>query len=281
MLYIVTPVFNRKKLTQEYLEALSLQTTKDFKVIIVDDGSTDGTSEMIEEAFPDVILLKEEGDLWWSEATNVGIRYALNQDDADYIMTLNDDTIPYADYVEKMLFWSKEKPNALLGAFAVDIHTGETLYGGEIRYWSPLKDNVDLLDVVKEEDRVGLHEVNIFPGRGLLIPSQLFRDVGLYDSKNMPQTYADFDMTWRAVAKGYKIYCNHDARIKIYAEESKGKKLKKEKTLGNFYKHLFSIGGAGNLKFYTICAFKNSSKVALVPFLLKGWLARVGGYWIH
>ena len=280
MLYIVTPVFNRKQLTQDYLRALSEQTSKDFKVIIVDDGSTDGTSEMIEKEFPEVIVLKEKGDLWWSEATNVGIRYALEQN-ADYIMTLNDDTIPYEDYVEKMLYWSKEKPNALLGAFAVDIYTDETLYGGEIRYWSPLKDNVNLLDEIKEEDRHGLHEVNIFPGRGLLIPSQLFREVGLYDSKNMPQTYADFDMTWRAVAKGYKIYCNHDARIKIYAEESKGKKLKKEKTLGNFYKHLFSIGGAGNLKFYTLCALKNSSRVALVPFLLKGWLARIGGYWIH
>ena len=56
---IVAPIYNRKKFTQNYLSALSKQSVKDFKVIILDDGSTDGTSEMIEQEFPKVILLKE------------------------------------------------------------------------------------------------------------------------------------------------------------------------------------------------------------------------------
>ncbi|HIO96818.1 MAG TPA: glycosyltransferase family 2 protein, partial [Leucothrix sp.] len=98
MIYIVTPVFNRKDFTQSYLEALSKQTSTNFKTIIVDDGSNDGTSEMVESLFPEVILLKEPGDLWWAEATNIGVRHALSLG-ADYVMTLNDDTLPEPDYI--------------------------------------------------------------------------------------------------------------------------------------------------------------------------------------
>ena len=132
MLYIVTPVYNRKKFTENYLIALSKQSVRDFKIIIVDDGSTDGTSAMIKEYFPDVILLHGDGNLWWAEATNVGVRYALDHG-ADYIMTLNDDTLPAEDFIEKMLCWSEKKPKALLGGLAIDAKSNKPIYGGEVR----------------------------------------------------------------------------------------------------------------------------------------------------
>ena len=280
MFYIVTPVYNRRKFTENYLDALLRQSVKDFKVIIVDDGSTDGTSEMIEQGFPEVILLKEEGDLWWAEATNVGVRYALEHN-ADYIMTLNDDTLPVEDFVEKMLYWAEKQPKALLGAFAIDVDTNKPVYGGEIRYWSLLKKNINLLTTtIAPKDQHGLHEVNIYPGRGLLIPYVVFQEIGLYDSKNFPQTYADYDFTFRAIKKGYKIFSNYDAVIKVYQDESLGQKLKREKSFSNYFKHLFNIRGGGNLKFFTICVFKNTPKLYTIPYLVRGWLGRIVGYWV-
>ena len=104
MLYIIIPVFNRKKFTEECLLSLRKQTNTNFKVIIVDDGSTDGTSEMIEKDFPEVILLKTKGDLFWTAATNLGIQHALDQQ-AKFIMTLNNDTLATEDFIEKMYFF--------------------------------------------------------------------------------------------------------------------------------------------------------------------------------
>ncbi len=101
MLYIVTPVFNRRDFTYNYLKSLSNQTFKDFKVIIVDDGSSDGTSKMITEQFPDIILLKKEGDLWWSESTNIGVKHAIGLD-ATRILTMNDDTLLEPNLIEKL-----------------------------------------------------------------------------------------------------------------------------------------------------------------------------------
>ena len=48
---IVIPVHNRRELTRNCLLSLQKQTYKNFSVIIVDDGSTDGTSEMIQKEF--------------------------------------------------------------------------------------------------------------------------------------------------------------------------------------------------------------------------------------
>ncbi len=276
MLYIVTPVFNRKEFTRNYLIALAKQTNKDFKLIIVDDGSTDGTSEMIKEEYPWVILLKEEGNLWWAEATNIGIKYALEQN-AKYVMTLNDDTIPESDYIEKMLFWSHAKPEILQGALAIDVNHGGIVYGGTWFHWRTHKYE-NILDGLLKNEYKGLHEVNTFPGRGLLIPVAVFKKIGFYDSKNFPQTYADIDFTARSINEGFKIYCNYDAKIKIYPDESGGSKIRQEKSLSNYYKHLFGFKGAGNLKWFIIYTVKNSPKRYLFKNLFFGVSRRITGY---
>lgn len=277
MIYIVTPVFNRKTFTQHYLKALSKQTVKEFKTIIIDDGCTDGTAEMIENEFPEVILLKEKGDLWWTAATNIGVKYALAQDDVEYIMTLNDDTLPQKDYIEKMIHWINQKPNVLLGALAIDVTTNKIMFGGENLNWKSGKFE-SLLPHISDENRKGLHEVNVFPGRGLLIPRTVFKDIGMYDSNNFPQTYADLDFTARASNFGYEIYCNYDARIKIYPDESGGVALKKDKNIKNFYRHLFGMKGAGNLKWFIKFAIKNAPKKYVFTYTAYGITARIGGY---
>ena len=279
MIYIVTPVFNRKAFTQSYLEALSKQTNSDFKTIIVDDGSSDGTSEMVESLFPEVILLKEQGDLWWAEATNIGVKHALRLG-ADYVMTLNDDTLPESDYIEKMQLWSNKKPLALLGAFAVNAENNQAVFGGEILNWKTGRfENV--LDKLAENERKGLHQVNVFPGRGLLIPAKVFQDIGFYDSKNFPQTIADLDFTARVTNAGYETYCNYDAKIKIYPDESGGVSIRKDKSWKNYYLHLFSQRGAGNLKWFTVFSFKNAPKRYLMSYWLMGVTRKAGGYLIE
>jgi GT2 family glycosyltransferase len=276
MIFIITPVFNRITFTDNYLKALSEQTDSNFKIIIVDDGSTDGTSEMIEKNYPSVIILKQKGDLWWAESTNIGVRYAINQG-ASHILTLNDDTLPKPDFIEKMSYWSNKHPNALLGALAINNANDEIVFAGEILNW-----NSDIskfaLDTVPTDKRYGLHEINIFPGRGLLIPVSVFNDIGFYDSKNFPQTVADLDFAIRATEFGYKMYCNYDAAIKIYKDESATVKLVNNKSWRNYYNHLFSIRGGGNLKWFTIFTFKNAPKRYVLQYWFKGITRRVGGY---
>ena len=92
MLFIVIPVFNRKNFTKECLLSLQTQSRKDFSVVVVDDGSTDGTAQMLEKEFPEIIVVKSDGNLFWTAATNLGIQIALEKG-ATYVMTLNNDTL--------------------------------------------------------------------------------------------------------------------------------------------------------------------------------------------
>jgi len=278
MIFIIIPVHNRKKFTRDCLLSLKRQTVKDFKVIVVDDGSGDGTSGMIKKEFPETILIYGDGNFWWSKATNAGIEYALKKH-TDYILTLNNDTIAASDFIEKMIFWAKKEPEALLGASSFSVETKGPVYGGEIIDWKTASCK-PLLDTLEAEDRHGLHEVTHFPGRGLFIPKDVFSKIGLFDAESFPQTLADFDFTHKAIRAGYKVFINYDARLYVYPEESASIKIIKNKSLRNYYCHLFGIKGGANLKRFVLYAFKNCPKRYLIFFLTIGLFRRIFGYLI-
>ena len=170
-----------------------------------------------------------------------------------------------------------KEPNALLGAFAIDVYSGEAVFGGEILNWKTTKYE-NLLLKYKDNEFYGIKEVNIFPGRGLVIPSKVFEEIGFYDSKNFPQTVADLDFTARAYNYGYKIYCNYDAKIKIYSEESASVKLVQQRSLKNYYNHLFGIRGGGNILWFTKFTFKNAPVIFIPSYLVVGLSRRIFGY---
>src|SRR6516164_5363299 len=88
---LVVPVHNKIALTIRFLESLRAVSYPKYSVIVVDDGSQDGTSRIVELRFPEVIVLKGHGNLWWSGATNLGVRYALKHG-YDYVLTINNDS---------------------------------------------------------------------------------------------------------------------------------------------------------------------------------------------
>ena len=275
-IYIIIPVYNRKEFTRQCLQSIYKQTNKNIIIIVIDDGSTDGTGEMINSEFPEVILLKGDGNLWWTKATNFGVKYAL-ENGAEYILTLNDDTLLTEDYIEKMIYWTSIKKDILLGSFALDINSQRPIYGGEVINWKTAKFN-SLLEQTKNNEYRGLHKVSHYPGRGLLIPSQVFRKVGYYDEKNFPQVLSDYDFTHRAQRNGFEIYCNYDAKLYCHSEESGDYKIRKNKSLKNYLLHLFGRKGGGNLKYFTIYSIKNCPKKYLPSFLILGILRRILGY---
>ncbi len=268
MIYIVIPVFNRKQFTKECLESLHAQTFKDFVVIVVDDGSTDGTEEMLKTEFPEVIILKGN-NLWWTAATNLGIEYAL-QHGATAVMTLNNDTFAFTDYMEKMVYWANQKPEAILGAMAMSKIDDTPIFHGPILS-EKNKDNTT---------RKGLLEINHFPGRGCLIPKKVFDKIGLFDQINFPHYYADYDFTLTAHENGFQIFNNFDAKLYIYPEESGDQKNRVKKSWKNYKNHLTSIKGGGNLTNFTRFTFKHYKGTKRISVLIKGYASRLVGYWL-
>lgn len=278
LIYIVIPVFNRKHFTKDCLLSLRKQTYQNYKAVVVDDGSTDGTPEMLRDEFPETLVITGDGNLWWTAATNLGI-YKAQEDGAEFVLTLNNDTVATEDYLEKMIYWARKKPNALLGSFALDFNSKKAVYGGANLNWLTNKTR-EVLPGLHSEEQTGLHRVNHFPGRGLLIPISVIEKIGPFDEKVFPHYYADYDYTFMAHRKGYEVYCNHDAKLYIFPEASGDHQTRTKKSLKKYYNHLFGIKGGGNLRNYTKFVFRNCPGVYMPFALLDGYTRRIFGYLI-
>ena len=86
---VVIPNYNGKKYLDECFKSLKKQTYRDFHVIMVDNGSTDGSAEYIREKYPEVEVIALDENTGFANAVNVGIKAA----DSEYVFLLNDDTV--------------------------------------------------------------------------------------------------------------------------------------------------------------------------------------------
>ena len=91
---LVIPVFNRRDTTLQALRSLSRidAAGMDIRIHIVDDGSTDGTSEAVAREFPDVVIVPGTGDLHYAGGTNAGIEAAAAWN-PDLYLLMNDDSV--------------------------------------------------------------------------------------------------------------------------------------------------------------------------------------------
>ena len=114
---LVIPVFNRRETTLQGLQSLSRIDTEnlDVKIFVVDDGSTDGTSEAVAKNFPEVVLIKGDGSLHYAGGTNRGIEAALKWKPV-YIVTMNDDSVFHEQFLQRLVKTEQENPRTIVGA---------------------------------------------------------------------------------------------------------------------------------------------------------------------
>jgi len=277
MIHIVIPVLNRWHFTEPCLNALRRQTCQDFRVVIVDHGSTDGTRRHLAVLFPEITLLHGELSMWWTAATNMGVRHALAEG-TDAVLTLNNDTVPSETYIEELLNASHlAGPSALIGSAAFDNHSGKIVSTGECVNW--------LLEMAQSPHAAsagdgGLVACERYPGRGLLVPSRVFATIGLYDDVAFPHYLADYDFSQRARAAGFMLFCATAATLGTYPEETSGNALLKRKSLRHYLQHLFTRRGGAQLTSFYRYAFRHCPFYALPSFLMLGTARRLAGYWL-
>jgi GT2 family glycosyltransferase len=271
MIYAIIPVFNRKQLTERFLHCLRHQTFTDFKVIVVDDGSTDGTAEMITDKFQDVQLLRGDGNLWWTGAMNVGIRHALHQaSEADAILVINDDLEIGPDYVASLDRVRQAVPRALVGSVIVDIKDPDLIYDGGrmVNWWTAKFQILNAQRRISAFPRDHRVDVSLLTGWGTLIPLSVFRQIGLYDDKHFQQC-GDTEFTVRAKNAGYRLVVSYAAVGKVHVEASDRMNVTEWYAMKDLRDYFFGIKSNFRLKYRLFFGLNTArNPFAFASFLL-------------
>lgn len=246
---VLIPVHNRIDVTVECLSCLEKQTYKDIRIVVVDDGSTDGTYERIKQRYPDIEILRGDGNLWWTGAMHLGVEHILKSaQEGDFVLSLNNDTFFDPDFIESLVNVSIGHKRAIVGSMEKNYYNKEEiLYRGEWLDWKSLRFDVKRGPIEDKNADCNEH-VNVLPGRGMLIPIEVFKKIGNFNKDKFPHYIADYDFALRAFNAGVKLVLSF--KSVIYSRpDLTGISIKENRplTLKEAYTDLFSIKSDHNI----------------------------------
>ncbi|MCM8775444.1 MAG: glycosyltransferase [Candidatus Omnitrophica bacterium] len=196
---IIIPTYNRKHLVSDAIESVLAQTYKDYEIIVVDDGSTDGTEEMIRSKYGDRLHYIRQTNQGISAARNAGIRSAKG----DFIAFLDSDDMWLPEKLEKQITYLDQHSN--LG-FLCTRFKAYSIHNKDAVRFGPEGFSTKFAELLMSD--------NFIPTSTVMVRRAVLDDVGLFDP-DIP-TYEDFDL-WLRIAKKYPFDCLQDI-LTIYRE---------------------------------------------------------------
>jgi GT2 family glycosyltransferase len=211
---IVILNWNGKEDTLECLESLNLINYKNYEVLVVDNGSTDRSSEVIKTKFPNVKLIENEKNRGFTGGNNQGIVYAI-KNNSDYVLSLNNDTVVDHEFLTELVKVAEKHPMAgIIGPKIIDYKTGRIEFvGGKIRPFNLKGPFIAIGWGEKDSGQYSqVEEYEWFTGCCWLIPVEVFNKVGLLD-ENYFAYIEDKDFSIRVRKRGYKVLFCPKAKI--------------------------------------------------------------------
>lgn len=226
-IYILLPVHNRRETTSRFVQCLKEQIYKNYHLILIDDGSTDGTEEMVRREIKNLTVLKGNGRWWWAGALQQGYFWlkSHNIEKSNIVLLINDDTEFEADFLKKAVSLLNRRERVLLFAQNRCKRIGRTYIGFHVD-WCHF--HIEPTESPKE--------VEAFSSRGLFLRVGDFSEIGGFYPRLLPHYCSDLEFTLRAVRKGMALYTDpslwlyfekdpYQKNISIFSKKSPGNPL--------------------------------------------------------
>jgi GT2 family glycosyltransferase len=210
-LSIVIVYWNNARYLPRCLDCLTRQTFRDFEVIVVDNGSSDGGTEALDETYPGLSLRLEQRstNLGFAAGNNIGARLAGGK----WLILLNADAFPEPDWLERLLAASNAHPEATsFSSRQLQADNPRVLDGaGDAYHVSGFAWRVGL---GYPADRYGLVSAEIFSpcAAAAMYLREAFLEVGGFD-EDLFSYYEDVDLGFRLQLKGYRCVYVPDAIV--------------------------------------------------------------------
>jgi GT2 family glycosyltransferase len=222
-LTIVVVTWNTRELTLRCLETLFENTPNlRMRVIVADNGSEDGSADVIAERFPQVDMIRNEGDFGFARANNEAIK----QVDSEWVLLLNPDTETHPNAINNLLAFSKQHPEAGVTGGRTVFPDGSLNPGSawnRMTPWSLFCFMTGLNRIFKNSEifnpegiggwkRDTVRHVDVVQGSFFMASTALWRKLGGFDRAYFMYG-EEADMCLRAAALGYRPMITPDAEI--------------------------------------------------------------------
>ncbi|MDP2632350.1 MAG: glycosyltransferase family 2 protein [Candidatus Curtissbacteria bacterium] len=272
-LSVIIVNWNTKKLLQNCLISIYRFTKHiNFEVIVVDNGSKDGSAEMVSKKFPQVKLIPNRDNFGFTKANNQGIKAAIGE----YILLLNSDTYLIENSLKKLVEYAKSLNN--FGALAPlllneDRSTQQSVgffpHLPQIFWWMSFIDDLPGGSILRpyhvDHNSFYKHErqVDWITGAAFFTAKEVIQKIGGLDEKIFMYG-EDVELSYRIKKAGYNVYFSPQTKIVHIARGSSGK-ITKNAILGEYKSTIY---------FYQ--KHKSPFSLQMVKILLKiGALARI------
>lgn len=256
---VVIPNFNGIAFLDSVLASLEGQTLNNFEVILVDNGSTDGSCSFVTANYPWVHLIELSENFGFCGAVNAGIRAAK----APYVLLLNNDTEVKEDFVEEMLAAIRRHKNVFsCGARMVQYHDRDKLDDVGNYYcalgWSFARGRGKDIHAYETEDRI----FSACAGAAIY-RKKILEKIGYFDEEHFAYL-EDTDIGYRARIYGYENWYAPKAIVYHVGSGTSGSRYNQFKTRYSSRNNIYLI-------------YKNMPLLQIIlnlPFLVAGFLVK-------
>ena len=191
---------------KDCIASLRKQTYPNFKIIVCDNASKDGSAEFLTKNYTDITVIRNESNLGFAKGNNIAINYALKQG-TNYIFLLNNDTEIEPDALTKLVETAESDESfGIAGPLVLDLKDKKTFQEAGM--------SIDKFGFPMQEkgSKQAVSEVFFVSGCAMLVKRAVLQTVGGFDDDYF-MFAEDLDLCWRAQLAGYKIIVNKASRI--------------------------------------------------------------------
>jgi GT2 family glycosyltransferase len=212
--HAIVPAHNRVQFTRACLRQFVEQSyLEKMTITVVDDGSTDGTAEMLANEYPQVKVIKGDGNLWWTGAVAKAIDELQSEfGPDDYFLLVNNDTQLSVETVEMLVRESERLGRA--GVSPIALSGSQAISTG----WGPK--TAPILNDFERQSAFFARSGNVIAvqslfGRCSLFPVEILDAVRNYDAETFPHYHGDTDFCLRARRAGFQFFVTGATCVRV------------------------------------------------------------------
>jgi GT2 family glycosyltransferase len=194
--FIVLPVHNRRRVTEKFVDCLRQQTYEHFQLILVDDGSADGTADAVRAKVDSVTVIRGRGNWWWAGSLQQGLNAvkAMRPVAEDILFICNDDVEFEANFLATAVTVLQARSRTLVLAREKNAATGEIAETGIAADFRQLSFGVAADPLM----------INCLSTRGLFLRWGDAEVIGGFHPRLLPHYLSDYEWTIRAHRRGLR-----------------------------------------------------------------------------